>query len=100
MARRKEPAIQAETSPGPYDDKAIAHLLEHLGASFRKARVKRGITQEQLSHDTGLNIRTIQRIEAGQTNILITTALKLILAIGCGPEEIPPPSEVLKFRKF
>jgi len=100
MSRRKPPVIQAESSHGPYDDKAIGALLEHLGASFRKARMKRGITQEQLSRDTGLNIRTIQRIEAGQTNILITTALKLLLAIGCGPDEIPPPFEVLKSRRF
>jgi transcriptional regulator with XRE-family HTH domain len=100
MSRRKKEPVAEMASHGPYDEKSIGLLLEHLGSSFRKARTKRGITQEQLAESTGLNIRTIQRIEAGQTNILITTALKLILAIGCGPDEIPPPSEVLRNRSF
>jgi transcriptional regulator with XRE-family HTH domain len=100
MSRRKNEPAEEIPSPGPYDDKTIGILLEHVGGCFRKARTKRGITQQQLAEGTGLNIRTIQRIEAGQTNILITTMLKLILAIGCGPDEIPPPSEVLKNRRF
>lgn len=43
----------------------------------------RGLTQEKLSELADLNIRTLQKIEAGQTNILITTAIRLREALGC-----------------
>ena len=33
----------------------------------RKLRLQRGWSQEQLAHISGLNVRTIQRIERGQT---------------------------------
>jgi transcriptional regulator with XRE-family HTH domain len=41
------------------------------------------MTQEQLAERVDLNIRTLQRIEAGETNILLTTAARLRSAIGC-----------------
>lgn len=43
----------------------------------------RKITQEKLADLADLNIRTIQKIEAGKTNILITTAMRLRSALGC-----------------
>jgi hypothetical protein len=35
-----------------------------------------------------LNVRTVQKIEAGQTNILITTAKRIQAAIGCSWESL------------
>lgn len=43
----------------------------------------RKITQEKLAELADLNIRTLQKIEAGQTNILVTTAVRLRRALGC-----------------
>ena len=43
----------------------------------------RKITQEKLAELSDLNIRTLQKIEAGQTNILVTTAVRLLRALGC-----------------
>lgn len=43
----------------------------------------RRVTQEALAECADLNIRTLQKIEAGQTNILITTAMRLRVALGC-----------------
>lgn len=43
----------------------------------------RKITQEKLAELADLNIRTLQKIEAGQTNILVTTAIRLRRALGC-----------------
>lgn len=43
----------------------------------------RGITQEKLAEVVDLNIRTLQKIEAGETNILITTAMRIQSALGC-----------------
>ncbi len=41
------------------------------------------MTQEKLAELADLNIRTVQKIEAGQTNILITTASRIQKALGC-----------------
>jgi len=62
---------------------AIHRQLNRLGANLRRERVARKITQEKLAEDADLNIRTLQKIEAGQTNILVTTAMRLREALGC-----------------
>jgi transcriptional regulator with XRE-family HTH domain len=46
-------------------------------------RMARKITQEKLAELVDLNIRTIQKIEAGHVNILLTTVLRLQKALGC-----------------
>ena len=43
----------------------------------------RKITQEKLAELVDLNIRTVQKIEAGDVNILLTTVLRLRKALGC-----------------
>ena len=46
-------------------------------------RMRRNVTQEKLAELADLNIRTLQKIEAGETNILVTTAVRLRRALGC-----------------
>ena len=43
----------------------------------------RGLTQERLAELADLNPRTVQKIEAGDITILVTTLLRLRAAIGC-----------------
>jgi transcriptional regulator with XRE-family HTH domain len=50
----------------------------------------KGITQERLAEIVGLNIRNIQKIEAGETNVLITTAIRIRKALGCSSEKLIP----------
>ena len=57
--------------------------LRLFGGNVRRLRAGRGLTQEKLSELTDLNIRTVQKIESGQTNILITTAVRIQKALGC-----------------
>jgi transcriptional regulator with XRE-family HTH domain len=47
--------------------------LRTLGANIRRERTARGITQEKLAEKADLNLRTVQKIEAGDINILVTT---------------------------
>jgi len=61
----------------------IAHRLRILGGNLRRERIARKVTQEKLAELADLNIRTLQKIEAGQTNILVTTAVRLRKALGC-----------------
>ncbi len=64
-------------------NEVIKQQLRLFGANLRRERTNRKITQESLAEFADLNIRTIQKIEAGQTNILITTAYRLQIALGC-----------------
>ena len=50
---------------------------------MRRERVARGLTQEKLAELMDVNPRTIQKIEAGKLNILLTTILRLQSSLGC-----------------
>lgn len=62
---------------------AIEKQLRHFGANVRRLRNDRGLTQEKMAELADLNIRTVQKIEAGQTNILVTTAARIQKTLGC-----------------
>jgi transcriptional regulator with XRE-family HTH domain len=57
--------------------------LSRFGANVRRERTARNITQEKLAEKADLNIRTLQKIEAGELNILITTAVRIQRGLGC-----------------
>ena len=65
------------------DKTAIAKKIIH----FRKLR---GITQEMLSEVTGLNVRTIQRIEAGEVDPRLYTLKSIADALDVNLEELLP----------
>lgn len=64
--------------------------LSRFGANVRRERTAHKITQERLAELADLNIRTVQKIEAGEINILITTACRIQWAIGCTWEKLMP----------
>ena len=72
-------------TPSPF-----SRQLTAFGANLRRERVARGITQEKLAESVDLNIRTLQRIEAGETNILLTTAIRLQRALRCPWDALAP----------
>ena len=54
-----------------------------FGANVRRERMDRLMTQEGLAELVDLNIRTVQKIEAGEINILLTTVLRFFRALNC-----------------
>lgn len=64
-------------------NKAVKKQLQTFGGNVRRLRVERNLTQEKLAELADLNIRTVQKIEAGETNILITTAARIQKALAC-----------------
>ena len=60
-----------------------ASQLRAFGTNVRRERMQRKITQEKLAELVDLNIRTVQKIEAGHVNILLTTVLRIQKALGC-----------------
>ena len=61
----------------------ITVQLKRFGACVRRERSARNLTQERLAELADLNIRTVQKIEAGQINILITTLMRIQRALNC-----------------
>ena len=61
------------------------------GSQFQELRTKKGLTVYKLVQITGLNRRTIEQFEAGQTSPLISTYQTLIQAV----ENYKPDSHVL-----
>ena len=64
-------------------DAKIQAQLKKFGASVRRERISRGITQEKLAELVDLNIQTIQKIEAGKINVLVTTTMRIQKALDC-----------------
>lgn len=60
-----------------------ARAIESLGDCIRRERMARGMTQERLSELADLNPRTVQKIEAGEITILVTTLIRLRAALRC-----------------
>ncbi len=68
--------------------KQIEQELKRFGLNLKRERTSRKVTQETLAERANLNVRTIQKIEAGKTNILITTAKRLKSGLGCSWESL------------
>jgi transcriptional regulator with XRE-family HTH domain len=71
-------------------DPRIQAQLKKFGANVRRERTSRNITQDKLAEMVDLNIRTIQKIEAGSINVLITTAARLQKALDCAWTRLMP----------
>ena len=57
--------------------------IRDFGANVRRERNARGITQEKLAELADLHLRTLQKIEAGEINLLLTTVLRIKRALKC-----------------
>jgi transcriptional regulator with XRE-family HTH domain len=64
--------------------------LLQFGANVRRERVARKMTQARLAELTDLNIRNVQKIEAGETNVLVTTVSRIRKALNCSADKLIP----------
>lgn len=64
--------------------------LRKFGANVRRLRTERQLTQERLAELVDLNPRTLQKIEAGETNLLVTTVLRIQRALECEWDDLMP----------
>jgi transcriptional regulator with XRE-family HTH domain len=70
--------------------KLLPSVLKELGNNIRRERVAKGMTQQELTAAADLNICNVQRIEAGEFEILLRTAVRMRKAVGCPWEKILP----------
>lgn len=64
--------------------------LRSFGQNLRRERVAAELTQEKLAELAKLNPRTVQKIEAGDVDILLTTVLRIQKAVGCKWDNLMP----------
>jgi transcriptional regulator with XRE-family HTH domain len=67
--------------------------LVEFSRKLRRARVARSITQEKLSEAANLDIRSLQRFEAAEMNVVLTSLIRLRKALGCKWEDLLPKDE-------
>ena len=57
--------------------------LELFGKNLRDLRKGKGYSQEKLAEIADLHPRALQKIEAGDVNVTLSTILRLQKALGC-----------------
>jgi transcriptional regulator with XRE-family HTH domain len=72
--------------PKPPPDK----WLKTVGENIRRERRAAGLTQEKLAELADLAPRVVQKIEAGEITILISTLRRIRAAVGCRYEALLP----------
>ena len=62
--------------------------LTELGERIRAARQSRGLTQEALAAQAGVDRSYVGGVERGQRNVTFTMLCKLCVALGCDVAEL------------
>ncbi|GIZ07892.1 helix-turn-helix domain-containing protein [Flavobacterium sp. UMI-01] len=57
------------------------NILINFGENLRKLRLSKGLTQEQLANEIGVEISQISRIERGVINTSITTLYTISMTL-------------------
>ena len=60
-------------------------VVEHFAANVRRFREKRGLTQQRLAERLGADLRWIQRIEAGERDVSISSLSRIARALKVRP---------------
>jgi transcriptional regulator with XRE-family HTH domain len=66
------------------DDKTI----KKFGQRLREIRQSKGVSQEQLAHDCGLEYSQINRIELGKVNTSISHVALIAKHLGLSPRDL------------
>jgi transcriptional regulator with XRE-family HTH domain len=66
----------------------VSSYLSFIAANTRRWRLRRGLTQEALAEMADLDLRFIQRIERGTTNLSVSALVALAAALGIGPSRL------------
>lgn len=64
--------------------------LKVFGANVRRERCAQGLTQDELAERAEIATRNLQKVEAGELNILLTTTLRVQLALKCSWKRLMP----------
>jgi len=63
-------------------------LRRRFARNLQKARAHRELTQERLADLSGLAVRHLQKIEAGEVNLTLLSIAAIADALGCEPRDL------------
>jgi transcriptional regulator with XRE-family HTH domain len=64
------------------------HVVGELGENLRRARLRLGITQEEVGHRSGVHPTEVSRIEAGKRDPRVSTLERLAAAVEASPADL------------
>jgi transcriptional regulator with XRE-family HTH domain len=67
-----------------------------LGKRLVKVRKEKGLTQEQLAYESGIDRSYVGKIERGQVNLTIKKLYVLAHCLACTPSDLLPEVDVSK----
>lgn len=59
--------------------------FDYIAANVTRARMRAGLTQEKLAEAADIDLRFLQRIERGRTNLSVAILVALADALGVAP---------------
>lgn len=83
----KRRAAKGPAKPRRADSRNAAYLLT-LADKIRDARAQRGMTRNALAADSGVSLRFLAQLEAGQGNPSILVLRRIAAAMGFPPDEL------------
>ena len=77
----------------------LEQVLTSIGANVRALRTERKLTQGELAERADLDLRFVQRVEYGQTNLSVAVLVALAHALGVKPEDFFAPARLPAARR-
>jgi transcriptional regulator with XRE-family HTH domain len=71
----------------------VQEVLVYFAWNVRRLRLERGMTQEALSEAIGIELRTLQRVEAASTNPSLTMLINLAEVLKVEPGALLEPTD-------
>jgi len=76
-AARKKPRQRKLARVDQYRSRAYRELQARLLENVRSVRLERGLSQEEAAHRCEMATRILQRVEAGEVNLTLTSLARL-----------------------
>jgi transcriptional regulator with XRE-family HTH domain len=74
-------------------------VFEYVGANVGLARTRAGLTQEALAEAADIDLRFLQRVERGKTNLSVAVVVAIADALGVEPGQLLKPAKLPTVRK-
>ena len=71
-----------------------------IGSNIRKKRLERGLTQEGLAEASGLSLKMVQKLEAGQKGFRRETILRVAITLKVSLDSLSGMQEKERSRSF
>jgi transcriptional regulator with XRE-family HTH domain len=75
------------------------NYFDYIGANVSRARARAGLTQEKLAEAAEVDLRFLQRVERGRTNLSVAVLVALADALGVAPGSLLRKAALSKARR-